>query len=60
VHAGEAIQKALDLAADDVFLGWVNLGTTGPDREVLPRPEVDLGTIVRTLEADGTPVRYES
>ena len=60
VHAGEAIQKALDLAADDVFLGWVNLGTTGPDRDVLPRPEVDLGTIVRTLEADGTPVRYES
>jgi nitroreductase len=59
VHAGEAIQKTLDLSPDDVFLGWVNLGSTGPDREVLQRPEVDLGAIVRTLEADGTPVRYE-
>ena len=48
VHAGEAIEKALDLSPDDVFLGWVNLGSTGPDREVPQRPEVDLGAIVRS------------
>jgi nitroreductase len=58
-HDGVAIQKALDLAPDDVFLGWVNLGHTGPDREAIVRPTPDLGVLVRTLDVDGTPLRYD-
>ncbi len=59
VHVGVAIEKALDLTPDDVFLGWVNLGHTGPDRETLVRTPVDLGAFARTLDVDGTPLRYE-
>ena len=59
-HDGVAIQKALDLSPDDVFLGWVNVGRTSPEREAAVRSAPDLGELVRTLDADGTPVRYET
>jgi hypothetical protein len=53
-----AIEKLLDLSPDDRFLGWVNLGHTASDREVVVREAGDLGTIARTLDVDGTPVPY--
>jgi nitroreductase len=58
VHRGVAIEKALDLTPDDEFLGWVNLGHTGADREIIERPMLDLGAYARTLDVDGTPLRY--
>lgn len=57
-HAGAAIEKALDLAPDDVFLGWVNLGHADTAREVARRAPVDLAPIARTLTPAGTPVPY--
>ena len=59
VHQGVAIEKALDLTPDDVFLGWVNVGHTGEGWEVVERPPVDLGPLARTLDVDGTPLPYE-
>ena len=59
VHEGAAIEKLLDMSPDDRFLGWVNLGQTGPDRAAAVRPSPDLGALVRTLDVDGTPLRYE-
>ena len=59
VHEGSAIEKALDLSPDDVFLGWVNLGQTGSDRVIAERSAVDLGAVARVLDVDGTPLRYE-
>jgi nitroreductase len=59
VHQGVAIEKALDLTPDDVFLGWVNVGHTGDGWEVAVRPPVDLGASARTLDVDGTPLPYE-
>jgi len=59
VHQGVAIEKALDLTPDDVFLGWVNVGHTGEGWEVVERPPADLGPLARTLDVDGTPVPYE-
>ena len=35
-------------------------GSTGPERETVVRPAPDLGELVRTLDVDGTPVRYEA
>jgi nitroreductase len=58
VHEGVAIEKALDLAPDDRFLGWVNIGHVGPDREPAMRSIPDLADLVRTLDVDGTPVAY--
>ena len=55
-----AIQKALDLAPDDVFLGWVNVGRTAPEREATVRPAADFGELVRVLDVDGTPLRYQA
>ena len=60
VHHGAALEKVLDLTPDDRFLGWVNVGHTGPDRETTTRAVPDLGELVRTLDADGTPLRYEA
>jgi nitroreductase len=59
VHQGVAIEKALDLTPDDVFLGWVNIGHTGEGWQVVERPPVDLGSLARTLDVDGTPLPYE-
>jgi nitroreductase len=59
VHQGVAIEKALDLTPDDVFLGWVNIGHTGDGWQVVERPPVDLGALARTLDVDGTPLPYE-
>jgi nitroreductase len=58
-HEGVAIEKLLDLSPDDRFLGWVNLGHTASDREVVARAATDLGTLARTLDVDGTPVPYD-
>jgi len=58
-HEGVAIEKALDLSPDDRFLGWVNLGHTGPQRPAELRPAPDLATLARRLHADGTPVPFE-
>ena len=53
---GKEIRKVLDLTRRDVPLGWVNLGRhVKPAR---PRRKVDLATIVRVLETDGTPKPY--
>lgn len=57
VHDGVAIEKLLDLAPDDRFLGWVNIGHTA-EREITVRPAPDLGVLARTLDPDGTPVPY--
>ena len=59
MHQGVAIEKALDLTPDDVFLGWVNVGHTGAGWEFVERPPVDLGPLARTLDVDGTPLPYE-
>ena len=37
MHEGVALEKLLDLTPDDRFLGWVNVGHTGPDRETVVR-----------------------
>ena len=58
VHQGVAIEKALDLTPDDVFLGWVNVGHTGDAWEVVERPPADLGASARILDVDGTPLPY--
>jgi nitroreductase len=58
-HGGAAIRRVLDLAPDDVFLGWVNVGRTGAERATVVREAPDLGELVRTLTVDGTPRRYE-
>ncbi len=60
VHEGAALEKLLDLTPDDRFLGWVNVGRTGPDRETAVRSVPDLGELVRTLDVDGTPLRYDA
>jgi nitroreductase len=59
VHEGAAIEQVLDLSPDDRFLGWVNVGQTDQDREPGWRPALDLGALARTLDVEGTPLRYE-
>jgi len=56
VHHGPAIEKLLDLAPTDRFLGWVNLGRVEGDRDTTPRPIPELASLVRTLDVDGTPL----
>ena len=60
VHEGGAIEKALDLTPDDGFLGWVNIGHPGPERETLLRPTPDLAPLVRRLDPAGTPQPYRA
>jgi nitroreductase len=60
VHEGAAIEKLLDLSPEDRFLGWVNVGHPGPDRAAVVRSTPDLGVLVRTLDVDGTPLRYDA
>jgi nitroreductase len=60
VHEGAALEKLLDLTPDDRFLGWVNVGHTGPERASVGRAVLDLGELVRTLDVDGTPLRYDA
>ncbi len=54
-HDGAALRRALDLTADDVFLGWVNLGRLDDARSGGLRPPADLGLTARRLRADGLP-----
>jgi nitroreductase len=58
VHEGVAIEKALDLGPHDRFLGWVNIGHLGPERDAAVRPARDLSDVARRLDADGTPRPY--
>lgn len=60
VHEGVAIGKVLDLTPDDRFLGWVNVGHTGSEREFVVRPAPDLGDVARRLDPDGTPLPYRA
>jgi nitroreductase len=55
---GKEIRRVLDLTKADVPLGWVNLGRHV--RPARPRREVDLATVARVLDADGTPRPYRS
>jgi len=59
-HDGVVIQRALDLAPGDVFLGWVNIGHTASDRPEVVRPAPDLAPLARVLDVDGTPQPYGS
>lgn len=59
-HEGVAIERALDLTPDDRFLGWVNLGHTGPERAAELRPAADLATLARRLDEGGMPVPFDA
>jgi nitroreductase len=57
---GEALRRVLDMGRADRFLGWVNLGQMPEGSADGVRPSVDLGEIVRRVDADGRPVAYAS
>ena len=55
---GTALRRVLDMAEDDEFLGWVNIGHAASDDHPTTRPDIDLTPIARLLGDDGLPVPY--
>ena len=57
---GSALRTVLDMAPDDEFLGWVNIGHAASDDHADARPDIDLAPIARRLGDDGLPVPYSA